>query len=52
MADRAFINSLKGSLDNYIEVKEFDIHINDERFAKIIADEFLDIIKFGHNVSV
>ena len=49
VADMAFINSLKSSLDKRIPVEEIDANINDERFAKIAADRFLDIIGFSHN---
>jgi uncharacterized protein (UPF0261 family) len=45
VADRAFIDSLKNSLKETITVKEFNLHIEDERFARIIADEFMDVCK-------
>jgi uncharacterized protein (UPF0261 family) len=45
LGDRAFIDSLKRSLKAAISVKEIDAHINDEEFAKAVADEFLDIVK-------
>jgi len=49
VADMAFISSLKSSLNKRIPVEEIDNNINDERFAKIAADRFLDIIGFSHN---
>lgn len=45
IADRAFIDSLKSSLKEAIEVREIDAHINDDEFAKVVANEFMDIIK-------
>jgi uncharacterized protein (UPF0261 family) len=45
ITDRAFIDSLKSSLEKAIVVKEIDAHINDEEFADIVASEFLDIIR-------
>ena len=45
IADRAFIDSLKGSLKETIEVREVDAHINDDAFADIVANEFMDIIR-------
>ena len=45
IADRAFIDSLKSSLKETIEVKEVDAHINDDAFADIVANEFMDIIR-------
>ncbi len=45
VADRAFIDCLKGSLKEAIDVKEIDAHINDDEFAKAVANEFMDIIK-------
>lgn len=45
IGDRAFIDSLKSSLKEAIRVKEIDVHINDEEFARAVADEFLDTIK-------
>jgi len=45
IADRAFIDSLKSSLKKAIEVREIDAHINDDEFAKVVANEFMDIIK-------
>ena len=44
VADRAFIDSLKSSLKEAIEVREIDAHINDDEFAKIVTNEFTDII--------
>jgi len=43
-ADRAFIDSLRNTLKEAIEVKEIDAHINDEKFAEVVADEFMDIM--------
>jgi len=45
VADKAFIDSLKSSLKEAIEVKEIDAHINDDEFAELVANEFLDIIR-------
>lgn len=45
VADKAFIDSLKSSLKEAIEVKEIDAHINDDEFAQVVANEFIDIIK-------
>jgi uncharacterized protein (UPF0261 family) len=45
ITDRAFIDSLKSSLKETIEVREVDAHINDEEFAEVVANEFMDIIK-------
>jgi len=44
-ADRAFIDSLKSSLNKNIEVKEIDAHINDSEFAEDLVNEFMDIIE-------
>jgi uncharacterized protein (UPF0261 family) len=44
IADKAFIDSLKNSLNDSIKVKEIDAHINDDEFAKAVANEFMDII--------
>ncbi len=49
VADMAFVNSLKSVLDTGIEVKELDMHINDESFARIVCDEFLDMLQHGPN---
>ncbi len=43
-ADKAFTDSLKGNLKKSVEVKEIDAHINDEKFAIAVTDEFLNII--------
>ncbi len=45
VADRAFIDSLKSSLKEAIEVREIDAHINDDEFAEVVASEFMDIIR-------
>lgn len=45
ITDRAFIDSLKSSLKETIEVREVDAHINDVEFAEVVANEFMDIIK-------
>ncbi len=45
ITDRAFIDSLKSSLKETIEVREVDAHINDDEFADVVANEFMDIIK-------
>jgi len=43
--DKAFIDSLKENLKKPIEIKEIDAHINDEKFAMAVTDEFIKIIK-------
>jgi uncharacterized protein (UPF0261 family) len=45
ITDRAFIDSLKSSLKETIEVREVDAHINDDEFADVVANEFMDIIR-------
>ena len=45
IADRAFIDSLKSSLKDTIDVKEVDAHINDDIFGDVVANELMDIIK-------
>ena len=45
ITDKAFIDSLKSSLKEAIEVKEIDAHINDEEFADKVASEFMDIVR-------
>jgi uncharacterized protein (UPF0261 family) len=45
IADRAFIDSLKSSLKETIEMREVDAHINDDEFAEVVANEFMDIIR-------
>jgi uncharacterized protein (UPF0261 family) len=45
ITDRAFIDSLKSSLQGTIEVKEIDAHINDEEFADRVAGEFMEVIR-------
>jgi len=45
VADSAFIDSLKSSLKETIEVKEVDAHINDDAFADVVANEFMDILR-------
>jgi uncharacterized protein (UPF0261 family) len=45
IADRAFIDSLKSSLKEAIEVREVDAHINDDEFAEVVANEFMEIIR-------
>jgi uncharacterized protein (UPF0261 family) len=39
-ADRIFVDVLKSRLRSSIMVSEIDAHINDERFAKVIVEEF------------
>ena len=45
IADRAFIDSLRSSLKEAIEVREIDAHINDDEFAEVVVNEFMDIIR-------
>lgn len=44
-ADKAFIDSLKSSLSESIQVKEVEAHINDDSFANAVLKEFLDMLK-------
>lgn len=44
VADQAFLTSLKSSLKGTIEVKEMDAHISSDKFARTVADEFLDML--------
>jgi uncharacterized protein (UPF0261 family) len=43
-ADKAFIHSLKSSLNKAIEVKEVDAHLNDDEFVKEVVNEFQDLL--------
>lgn len=45
VADRAFIDSLKSSLKEAIELRKIDAHINDDEFAEVVANEFMGIIR-------
>jgi len=45
IADRAFIDSLKKSVKETIEVREIEAHINDEEFANAVANEFMELLK-------
>ncbi|MBN1227438.1 MAG: Tm-1-like ATP-binding domain-containing protein [Deltaproteobacteria bacterium] len=45
ISDEKFINSLKKRLKKSIDVIEVDAHIDDGKFAKALADEFLDVTK-------
>lgn len=51
VADKAFINSLKSSLKEGIEVKEIDAHINDDEFARAVANELMNIMQPAHDSS-
>jgi len=44
-ADKEFIDSLKSSLSESIQVKEVEAHINDDSFANEVLKEFLDMLK-------
>ncbi|MFC2014572.1 Tm-1-like ATP-binding domain-containing protein [Chloroflexota bacterium] len=44
VSDRAFIDSLKTSLREAIEVKEIDAHINDDEFSEAVVKNFMEII--------
>ncbi len=46
-ADRAFIETLKGSADKKIKIKEVDCDINDEQFADEVAKAFDEIAVSG-----
>jgi len=45
VADRAFIETLRNSLNRNIEVKEINANLNDETFAKAVAEEAIRIVK-------
>lgn len=45
-ADKAFVDSLRGSLDEAITVKEIDAHINDDKFAQTVVEEFTSLLEF------
>ena len=47
VADRAFVEALKNSLNESIELKEIDAHINDDKFAEAVTREFLSLVKPG-----
>lgn len=44
-ADKAFVDSLKTNLKKPVEIREIDAHINDEKFAIAVTDEFLNILQ-------
>ena len=44
-SDRVFIETLKGSLNKRIEVKEIEANINDDKFAQEVAETFLNIVR-------
>lgn len=46
VANKAFVDALKNSLAQTIELKEIDAHINDEQFARIVAHEFMNLVNF------
>lgn len=46
-ADRAFIETVKGSLGEEVEVVEVDCHINDEEFADAVMETFERILDRG-----
>jgi uncharacterized protein (UPF0261 family) len=45
VADKAFIDSLKSSVNEAIKVKEVDANINDDEFAKAVTNEFMGIVR-------
>jgi len=47
MADKAFVEALKNSLKETIELKEIDVHINDGEFAEAVASEFINLVKLA-----
>ena len=47
MADKAFIDALKNFLKETIEIKEIDVHINEDEFAKMVAGEFINLVKLA-----
>ena len=44
VADKAFIDSLRSSLDKAITVEEIDAHINDDKFAQTVVAEFISLL--------
>ncbi len=44
-ADRIFVKTLKDKLQPSIEVSEINAHINDDRFADAVMEEFMNQIK-------
>ena len=45
IADKAFIDALKGRAKDSVIVREVDAHIDDDDFARIVTDEFLDFFR-------
>ena len=45
VADRAFVEALKDSLKETIELKEINAHINDDEFARKLVDEFIELTR-------
>jgi uncharacterized protein (UPF0261 family) len=43
--DRVFIDTFKKLADERIVIKEYDLHLEDEKFADIIVEHFIEIIK-------
>lgn len=45
VADTTFVDSLTRALNNTIKVKKVEAHINDDGFAKTVADELVAMLK-------
>ncbi|MBW1792116.1 MAG: Tm-1-like ATP-binding domain-containing protein, partial [Deltaproteobacteria bacterium] len=43
-ADKALLNTLRQNLDDSIPLIELDSYINDDQFAKTIANEFIKLL--------
>jgi len=46
VADKAFIDTLTGSVSEAIKVRVINAHINDEKFALAVAEELMATMKF------
>jgi len=44
-AERAFIESLKRNVDPSITVQEIEAHINDSKFAHVVVQAFLEVVR-------
>lgn len=45
VADKAFMESIKSSLKETIEAKEIDANINEDEFARVVVDEFMNVLR-------
>ena len=53
-ADRSYLDALRSNLDPRIRLVEVDAHINDEAFARGVADTFMELMgtrKAGATIS-